>query len=379
MVSRWCASNPIVWIGPLAGFGGDGISEKLSEVMLINVIIQTCGYYYYFYNYQALYVFSIEHVIKMDGRNNVAIDVALQTVAQVVQNQPNVGGNDKFQHLGKFQRKNPPTLKGRYDPDGVMTWLKEIERNFRVMDCSKARKMRFGMHMLDEEVDDWWINTRQVLDVEVGVIGRFPELVNNFRIYEDDGKARSTHYKGLSKRRGKHNLNCGKPYSAIADKGKQRVADGKRPSGGGAPTSLKCYRCGELGHCFSECKSDKKKCYKCRNPEHVVADCKKNVVTCYNCGEPGHINTHCQKPKKALIGGKVFALTGTQTSNDERLIRGMCYINNTPLIAVIDTGATHSFIAADCVKRIGLVVSSMNGEMLIETPAKGSGLLLQFV
>ena len=51
-------------------------------------------------------------------------------------------------------------------------------------------------------------------------IRRFPELVNRCRIYEDDSKAQSAHYKGLSERRGNHNLNCGKPYSALADKGK---------------------------------------------------------------------------------------------------------------------------------------------------------------
>ncbi|XP_050897545.1 uncharacterized protein LOC127104404 [Lathyrus oleraceus] len=43
-----------------------------------------------------------------------------------------------------------------------------------------------------------------------------------------------------------------------------------------------------------------------------------------------------------------------------------------PLITIIETGVTHSFIVANCVKRLGLVVSSMNGEMVIETPAKGS-------
>ncbi|XP_050877181.1 uncharacterized protein LOC127080941 [Lathyrus oleraceus] len=190
------------------------------------------------------------------------------------------------------------------------------------MDCSKAQKLRFGMHMLTEEADDWWINTPQVSDIIAKVVTwavfrqeflrkyfpedvcgkkeiefmelkqgnlsvteyaarfvelakfypiysdataefskfikfnnglrpkikqvigyqqtrRFLELVNNCRIYEDDSKAQSAHYKGLSERRGKHNLNYGKLYSSSPDKGKQRVADGKRPSGGGSPTPLK--------------------------------------------------------------------------------------------------------------------------------------------
>lgn len=106
----------------------------------------------------------------MAGRNDVVTVVALQVVARAMQNQPNVGGDDEFRYLGKFQRNNPPTFKGRYNPDGALTWLKDIERIFIVMDCSEAQKVRFGMHMLSEEADDWWINTRQVLDVTTEIL-----------------------------------------------------------------------------------------------------------------------------------------------------------------------------------------------------------------
>ena len=41
----------------------------------------------------------------------------------------------------------------------------------------------------------------------------------------------------------------------------------------------------------------------------------------------------------------MFALTGTQTENDDRLIRGTCYIADQSLVAIIDTGATcHTLI-----------------------------------
>ena len=68
----------------------------------------------------------------------------------------------------------------------------------------------------------------------------------------------------------------------------------------------------------------------------------------------------------------MFALSSTQTENEDCLIRGTCFFNSTPLIAIIDTGATHCFIAVDCASKLGLVVSNMNGEMVVEIPAKGS-------
>ena len=58
--------------------------------------------------------------------------------------------------------------------------------------------------------------------------------------------------------------------------------------------------------------------------------------------------------------------------NEDQLIRGTCFFNSTPLIAIIDTGATHCFIVVDCAYKLGLVMSCMNGEMVVETPAKGS-------
>jgi hypothetical protein len=47
-----------------------------------------------------------------------------------------------------FLRNHPPTFTGMYDPDGAQKWLKEIERVFRVMECTDAQKVRFGAHML---------------------------------------------------------------------------------------------------------------------------------------------------------------------------------------------------------------------------------------
>ncbi|XP_058726800.1 uncharacterized protein LOC131598192 [Vicia villosa] len=152
-------------------------------------------------------------------------------------------------------------------------------------------------------------------------ICRFVELVKKCQIYEEDNITHSAHYKSLNEKRGKLHHNHKKPYDAPADKRKQKVAEGKKTSGGGDPATVICYRCGGQGHRSNECEN--------------------KVLRCY------------------------------RYSKKHNLIRGACFINNAELVAIIDTAATHSFILLDCATMLGLKLSSMEGSMVMDTPASG--------
>ncbi|XP_039690626.1 cellular nucleic acid-binding protein-like [Medicago truncatula] len=108
-----------------------------------------------------------------------------------------------------------------------------------------------------------------------------------------------------------------KPYSAPADKGKQRVNDERRPRKKDAPNEIVCYACGEKGHKSNACPGDVKRCLRCGKKGHTLAECKHDDVVCFNCNEEGHIGSQCKKRKKAQTTGRVFALTGTQTENED--------------------------------------------------------------
>ncbi|KAI5435666.1 hypothetical protein KIW84_022184 [Lathyrus oleraceus] len=70
------------------------------------------------------------------GRDDAAIAEALGMLAGVLGGNPNVVGLGAARQLSEFQRNNPPMVKGAYDPDGAQKWLKEIERIFRVTECT---------------------------------------------------------------------------------------------------------------------------------------------------------------------------------------------------------------------------------------------------
>ncbi|XP_058776708.1 uncharacterized protein LOC131651045 [Vicia villosa] len=285
----------------------------------------------------------------MAGRNDVVIDAALEVVAQAMQNHHNVGGIDESRSLSIFQREIIPTFR--------------------------AHKVRNDTYMLDGEAGDWWIDTRQRLEV-VGETRRFAELVNSRRIYKEDNIDQLGHYKSLNEKRGKPHHDRKKRHDALAEKGKPKVFDWKKTSEGGAPAPIRCYMCGEQGHRSNECDNKVLRCYKCGKTDHRAPDCKDDGPTCFNYGEQGHISTQCQKPKKdansAKTNGRVFALSGTENSKKDNLIQGTCFINGVELIAIIHTGATQSFISLDCATMLELKLSSIDGSMIIYTPASGT-------
>ncbi|XP_050919702.1 uncharacterized protein LOC127137274 [Lathyrus oleraceus] len=360
------------------------------------------------------------------GRNDEALAAAMQAMVQAFQNPPNADENVGSRSLATFQRENPPTFLGSYDPEGALAWLKEFERIFRVMDCTLVQKIRYGTHKLSGEADDWWVDTRlrsetageeitwevfrreflrkyypedvrgkkeiEFLELKQGnlsvteyaakftelakfyphydganaesskcikfenglrpeikkAVGYqkicvFADLIDSCRIFEEDNNA---HYKILSEKRGRGQHNRGKPYETPVGKGKQKVIPGRRTSGGDAPANVICFKCGKSGHKSNVCRLCETRCFRCGMSGHAARDCKQKDVVCFNCGEGGHISAKCQKPKRGQESGKVFALSGTQTTNEDGLVRGTCFINNIPLITIIDTGATHCFVAA---------------------------------
>ncbi|XP_057444030.1 uncharacterized protein LOC130736202 [Lotus japonicus] len=121
-------------------------------------------------------------------------------------------------------------------------------------------------------------------------------------------------------------------------------------------------------------------CYKCNQKGHYSNECGKEYV-CWKCQKPGHVERDCPDAAKAepvlnaargkrpSAPGRVFAMSGEQAAVTDDLIQGTCVIAETSLMVLFDSGATHSFIAEECVKKLGLLTAELPFDLVVTTPA----------
>ncbi|XP_058774216.1 uncharacterized protein LOC131648480 [Vicia villosa] len=184
------------------------------------------------------------------------------------------------------------------------------------MICTNVQKVQLGTHMLTKGVDDWWSITvrrfeREGIKVTLNLF-RDTFLENYFP--EDVRGKKEVEFLKLKRER---EQSSGRPD----DVKRKQTGFGKKLSGGGTPTPLRCFRCDVKGHRVAECKKEVTTCFKCVRLGHIAANCREGSrVTCYNCGEQGHISTECDKPKKEQASGRVLALSSAKTTTKDKLI-----------------------------------------------------------
>ncbi|XP_004514385.1 uncharacterized protein [Cicer arietinum] len=210
----------------------------------------------------------------------------------------------------------------------------------------------------------------------------FPTLENKSRIYDEDSRAEKAYYRNtrtIKDKRPMHH-NRGNPYSFPPSKSGSRqnyqqysFSGGKGASSGNGKGKGKNYSYGSGRG----------------NPNgrggHMAYECRDAEITCFNCQQQGHISTTCSYPRKTpqpgnqssqpsqpKSNGRVFAVSGAGASERDNLIQGTCLISDTALFVLFDCGATHSFVSLDCVRHLGLPVSSLQYCLIVNTPTSDS-------
>ena len=109
----------------------------------------------------------------MDGRPNInaaigAMRDMADATAQVLQelrnnHNNNTARNDGAKGLADFQKNNPPTFKGGFDPDGAELWIQKLEKIFLAMNCNDNQRVTYAIFMLEGEAENWWHGARQLM------------------------------------------------------------------------------------------------------------------------------------------------------------------------------------------------------------------------
>ncbi|KZV17621.1 hypothetical protein F511_16977 [Dorcoceras hygrometricum] len=77
----------------------------------------------------------------------------------------------------------------------------------------------------------------------------------------------------------------------------------------------------------------------------------------FHCKEPGHISRDFSKKRHAT--GRVFVMQAEATDPDTTLLTGEIRVLGVTTLALLDSGATHSFISSAFTQRMGITPKSL--------------------
>ncbi|PKA55800.1 RNA-directed DNA polymerase like [Apostasia shenzhenica] len=181
----------------------------------------------------------------------------------------------------------------------------------------------------------------------------YSELVNMASIVEQDQLIIQNRRQAAAKRKG----GASRSYSGPAPK-KFHSSTGPSNSGG-STDKPQCQHCGK----------------------HHWGQCRLLNRTCYACGETGHMSPNC--PKKvtpttsasmaSTAGGRgggpcIYALTQHEAQESPDIITGIISLYNSLVIALFDSGASHSFISENVVRKLALLVYPLDDVLNVALP-----------
>ncbi|XP_016164758.1 uncharacterized protein LOC107607304 [Arachis ipaensis] len=100
--------------------------------------------------------------------------------------------------------------------------------------------------------------------------------------------------------------------------------------------------------------------------------CKLGIGEYFTCRFPGHMAKDCPCGRNLNAGqnqqGRVFAVNASDDTKVDPLMRGNYLFGEKILVLLYDTEASHSFIAFDKVKKLGLKMSKLAFDLHVHTP-----------
>ncbi|XP_027337039.1 uncharacterized protein LOC113850671 [Abrus precatorius] len=236
---------------------------------------------------------------------------------------------------------HPPKFEEEFDPEGAWRWITDIERIFNAIDCREEHNVDCATFMLIGKAEDWWRIMSCILPQEednkrdwctrfenelrsdlrtivtIFQLTNLPTLMSKCISLEDNLKGQ-----------------------LVNDRITRTLEQEKKPD---------------------------EQVYKFENG--LRSDLRTISGSASGSNQPASRASSKVKPS---VQGKVFAVSRSQASKSDELIRGKCIINDRLCDVLFDSGATHSFVSMDCVNCIGLPISSLLCNVIVSTPTAKS-------
>ncbi|CAA0836841.1 Unknown protein, partial [Striga hermonthica] len=299
--------------------------------------------------------------------------------------------------VAQFRNYHPEKFFGQGDPRIVDEWIQGLELIFEVMDCPDHYRVICAQLQLTGDARLWWNAywSMRSGEKEGCTWERFKELIRE--------KYYPTYYRAemerqfLSLKKGTRSVDeYEREFTRLAAfipdlvrteaQRAQRFIDGLYPAvrhnivGHGTQTYARAdifYYCHEPGHFVSRC--PKKFQQQPQQPQPPPQQPRQ---------QQQHPRQQDQRPPQQQQRGRqqarVYAVDQAEAEQQPGTMSGMLILNDVPVFALFDTGATHSFISRRCLDTIGvhaftavdpLEVSLASGRRIVIT-AKASDLSL---
>lgn len=66
---------------------------------------------------------------------------------------PPTVGNPAFR---EYNRHHPPEFNGYGEPQETKRWMKQMEKIFRMAECTDAEKVMYATHQFRGAAEEWW-------------------------------------------------------------------------------------------------------------------------------------------------------------------------------------------------------------------------------
>ncbi|PKA53434.1 hypothetical protein AXF42_Ash012376 [Apostasia shenzhenica] len=265
-----------------------------------------------------------------------------------------------------------------------------VQRNMIVpeYEAKLAALAKFVPQMIPDEAEKCYLFRKGLRDsVPVAVIPAhtkvYAELVEMATLVEQDQLATQARKEAVGKRKGMASKSILGPVSKKSASSSSRVGD----SGGnfGKP---KCQHCGKFhwGTCRLESKLEGKNCFVCGEFSHIAKACPKRATPVSGAivptsvastfgGRGGGTSATFRRGRRSatVIGGqgpqpRVHALTQKEAQESLDVITGTIYLCDLPMVALFDSGVSHSFISKNIVRRLSLKVHPLDDVLNVALP-----------